>query len=283
MALTKERQRAWLNQSREEILDPAREIIDPHHHLWRTSGLPEYVLADLWEDTQSGHNIVKTVFMECGAEYRDSGPNHLKPVGETEFVRATASASAMHGKAEIAGIVAHAHLDMDVGLLKETLRAHEAAGDGLFKGIRHGGAHDPGKNLGWMNATPHTDLFSRDAFRRGGRKEETRKDHSAFGRVVENQHGVRSNHARAVVRTGPPAVRARARRRLRRDGEGQKTETEKAFRKRRRRRAPVRRRGFGGVRSEVEAVREPADPRADDGARLPAPGRAPQQMQAREV
>ena len=95
MPLTKESQRAWLNQSREEILDPAREIIDPHHHLWRHSGLPEYLLADLWEDTQSGHNIVKTVFMECGAEYRQSGPGHLKAVGETEFVRAAAAASAL--------------------------------------------------------------------------------------------------------------------------------------------------------------------------------------------
>jgi predicted TIM-barrel fold metal-dependent hydrolase len=167
MPLTKESQRAWLNQSREEILDPAREIIDPHHHLWRHSGLPEYLLADLWEDTQSGHNIVKTVFMECGAEYRQSGPGHLKAVGETEFVRAAAAASAVPGKAEIAGIVAHADLDMDQGLLKETLQAHETAGNGLFKGIRHGGAHDPGKNLRWMNATPHADLFSRDRFRRG--------------------------------------------------------------------------------------------------------------------
>ena len=120
---------------------------------WRRSSMPEYVLPDLWEDTQSGHNIVKTVFMECGAEYHRAGPDHLKVVGETEFVRATATASAVPGKAEIAGIVAHANLDMDQGLLKETLQAHETAGDGLFKGIRHGGAHDPGKNLGWMNAT----------------------------------------------------------------------------------------------------------------------------------
>ena len=167
MALTKESQRAWLNQGREEIIDPEREIIDPHHHLWRRSSMPEYVLPDLWEDTQSGHNIVKTVFMECGAEYHRSGPDHLKTVGETEFVRATAAASAVPGKAEIAGIVAHAKLDTDQELLKETLQAHETAGGGLFKGIRHGGAHDPGKNLGWMNATPHADLFSRDAFRRG--------------------------------------------------------------------------------------------------------------------
>ena len=32
MALTKE-QRAWLAQHTEEIIDPGREIIDPHHHV----------------------------------------------------------------------------------------------------------------------------------------------------------------------------------------------------------------------------------------------------------
>ena len=69
MALTKEQQRAWLDLTQEEIVDPSREIIDPHHHMWRTSGLPVYLLEDLWDDTESGHNIVKTVFMECGAEY----------------------------------------------------------------------------------------------------------------------------------------------------------------------------------------------------------------------
>lgn len=167
MALTKETQRAWLNQHREETIDPAREIIDPHHHLWRNSGLPEYLLPDLWEDTDSGHNITKTVFMECGAEYRRSGPEHLKVVGETEFVHRAAIESRVQGKAEIAGIVAHADLDQDAGLLREVLQAHEVAGDGLFKGIRHGGAHDPGKNLRWGDATPHPDLFARPGFQRG--------------------------------------------------------------------------------------------------------------------
>ena len=27
---------------------------------------PVYLLEDLWEDTESGHRIVKTVFMEVG-------------------------------------------------------------------------------------------------------------------------------------------------------------------------------------------------------------------------
>ena len=167
MALTKKSQRDWLNLTREEPIDPEREIIDPHHHLWRTSGLPSYVLEDLWEDTESGHKIVKTVFMECGAEYRKSGPQHLRAVGETEFVKDTALASIGQGKAEIAGIVAYADLDQDNGLVREVLQAHEEYGAGFFRGIRHGGAHDPGKSLGWLNATPHANLFERDNFRRG--------------------------------------------------------------------------------------------------------------------
>ena len=93
MALTTQSQRAWLNLTIEESVDSKREIIDPHHHLWRTGGLPSYVLEDLWEDTDSGHNIIKTVFMECGAEYRKTGPQHLRAVGETEFVRDIALAS----------------------------------------------------------------------------------------------------------------------------------------------------------------------------------------------
>jgi predicted TIM-barrel fold metal-dependent hydrolase len=167
MALTSETQRAWLNLTSEGVVDPMREIIDPHHHLWRRSGLPTYLLEDLWEDTQCGHNIVKTVFMECGAEYRSSGPAHLQVVGETEFVRDLALASRGQGKAEIAGIVGHADLDQDEALLREVLNAHEDAGAGFFRGIRHGGAHDPGRNLGWVNATPHANLFERKVFRRG--------------------------------------------------------------------------------------------------------------------
>ena len=74
----------WHAQVIEEIIDPERPIFDPHHHLWRAD-MP-YEIGDLWADTQTGHNIVGTVFIECGAEYRTEGPRHLRPVGETEFV-----------------------------------------------------------------------------------------------------------------------------------------------------------------------------------------------------
>ncbi|MCB1645576.1 MAG: amidohydrolase, partial [Pseudomonadales bacterium] len=71
----------WLDSVREEIIDPDRPIIDPHHHLWRRPDGNDYVLADLWRDTGSGHNVVKTVFVECHAEYLTEGPEHLRPVG----------------------------------------------------------------------------------------------------------------------------------------------------------------------------------------------------------
>ncbi|MCH8265775.1 MAG: hypothetical protein IIC10_10285, partial [Proteobacteria bacterium] len=54
---------AWLDQVREEIIEPERPIIDPHHHLWKHRFGHDYLLPELWADTGSGHNIVKTAFM----------------------------------------------------------------------------------------------------------------------------------------------------------------------------------------------------------------------------
>ena len=80
----------WLTRVQEEILDPERPIVDPHHHLWHHPGLPVYEVDQLWIDTQNGHNIEKTVFMECGTDYREDGPEELRSLGEVEFVLADA-------------------------------------------------------------------------------------------------------------------------------------------------------------------------------------------------
>jgi L-fuconolactonase len=167
MALTREDQRAWLDLVQEETLDPDRVIVDPHHHMWRSVGgaLPPFLLEDLWADTDSGHHVTQTVFMECGAEYRDDGPEHLKAIGETEFVTAAAKSSRGSGKAVISGIVGHTDLLADPGLIREALDAHIDASDGLFRGIRHGGAHDPDRVMHWGDATPHPDLYERSTFR----------------------------------------------------------------------------------------------------------------------
>jgi L-fuconolactonase len=160
----------WLALVQEEILEPARPIIDPHHHLWATpTRWGAYMLPDLWADTGSGHNIEKTVFIDCGASYRSDGPLHLRPVGESEFVAAIAAESARTpGRAHIVGIVAHANLTLDAGELKEVLEAHEAAAAGLFRGIRHAGPSDSTgalANAGRGAPCP----YSREDFRAGVR------------------------------------------------------------------------------------------------------------------
>lgn len=134
---------AWVSQVVEEALEPGLPICDPHHHLWLDTGHTgwPYALADLHADTGSGHNVIRTVFLECGAEYRTDGPSQLRPVGETEFVRVQAEASAGSGQAEIAGIIGSADLALGDGV-EDVLAAHEVAGGGRFRGIRYITAQD---------------------------------------------------------------------------------------------------------------------------------------------
>ena len=130
----------WLDQVTEDIVDPDREIIDPHHHLFSGGRLGEYLVPELLADTGSGHRVTHTVHVECGHAYRTDGPAHLRPVGETEFVARAAAESEQLGGALIAGLVAHADLRLPLPQLDAVLDAHEAAGGGLFKGIRHSGS-----------------------------------------------------------------------------------------------------------------------------------------------
>src|SRR6201988_3143340 len=74
----------WLLRHTEEIIDPARPIVDPHHHLWDRGGL-RYMIEDMAEDIASGHNIVATVYVDCRSMYRATGPEAFRPVGEAEF------------------------------------------------------------------------------------------------------------------------------------------------------------------------------------------------------
>ena len=50
-------------------------------------------LQDFLEDLNSGHNTVATVFLQCHAMYRATGPEERKAVGETEFVADIAAMS----------------------------------------------------------------------------------------------------------------------------------------------------------------------------------------------
>ena len=160
---------SWLSQVTEDILEPGRRIVDPHHHLWRDRRGRAYLLDDLHADTSSGHDIRKTVFVECRSSYRDDGPEYLRCVGETEFVAEIAVASAaVQGAATIAAIVAHADLSRG-NAVEEVLEAHEKAGRGLFRGIRHSGARDPHPEALSIAGRAPAGLYARDDFRTGMR------------------------------------------------------------------------------------------------------------------
>ena len=155
----------WLGLVREEILDPEREIVDPHHHLWHRPDW-NYELTELWADTGAGHHVVQTVFLECGSNYYTDGPVHFQPVGETAYVADIAAASTQNAnQATIAGIVGRADLRQEN--LDEILDAHEAAGDGLFRGIRDAGARDPHPEALMIAGRAPAGLYADPDFRRG--------------------------------------------------------------------------------------------------------------------
>ena len=147
----------WLAQVAEPAIDPARPIIDPHHHLWNRQGA-HYLLPDLLEDLAAGHTIEATVFLECRSMYRAGGDPDLQCVGETEFVAGVAamSESGGYGPTRIcAGIVGYAELGLgnNVG---RVLEAHVAASGGRLRGIRNGTTHhpDPASRGAMVNRPP---------------------------------------------------------------------------------------------------------------------------------
>jgi L-fuconolactonase len=122
----------------ETALEPDLPICDPHHHL-RERANDRYFLEEFIRDTGTGHNIVTTVCVENRAQYRNSGPEEMKPVGETEFfdsVSARAAAAPRLSTAVAAGIVGHADL-ISGEAVSEVLEAHLKASPSRFRGIRH--------------------------------------------------------------------------------------------------------------------------------------------------
>ena len=158
---------AWLDQVVEPIVDPERVIVDPHHHFWHHERFP-YLLENLWMDTSSGHRVEQTVFVECASSYRSEGPEHLRPVGETEFVAEIAAASQRGepGRAVVSGIVSYANLTLGEQL-EEVLNAHEQAGQGLFRGIRHDAAVSPLPREYKLFGRAPEGLYFDASFRRG--------------------------------------------------------------------------------------------------------------------
>ena len=162
----------WLALRREEALDPERPIVDPHHHLWgerQWSGLmAAYLAPQLLEDMTGSHNVVKSVFVDCLSNYDPDREPHMQPVGETEFVADQADYTDAAGGPTIAGIVSHADL-LRGEAVEEVLAAHDAAGGGRFRGIRHATGWDPSDEVHDSHHGPFEHMMEATEFRAGAR------------------------------------------------------------------------------------------------------------------
>lgn len=123
----------WLRLGEEQAIEPTLPIIDAHHHFYDRPGWT-YLQAEYLADATSGHAVEASVYMQALARYRAGGPVAMAPVGETEFVVAS---TADVSRPQVAkGIVGYADLRLGAEVAA-VLEAHQAAGQGRFKGVRH--------------------------------------------------------------------------------------------------------------------------------------------------
>lgn len=176
----------------ETIIEPKMPIIDSHHHLWdrrdlgyrsetgvrllkgerRWSRSEYYLLDELRKDTESGHNIRATVFIECRSMYRADTKTGQRFVGEVEFANGIAAMSASGGYGSTvvcAGIIGHADLDKP-DEVEDVLTLQVEAGGGRFRGIRQWAACDKdARVLGRLSGLVQPGLYCDPAFRKGFR------------------------------------------------------------------------------------------------------------------
>ena len=166
----------WRDLVQELPIDPELPIIDAHHHVWDVSALPDIEAygqdAFLADKARSGHNIVATVSVDCRTNYRDTGPERLRLLGETEYVERIANeANRLGGRyaGACAVIVPTANL-LEGAAVGEVLDMHREL-SGRVRGIRLLTAFDehfpapPGRPPGIPERMPG--MLMRPDFREG--------------------------------------------------------------------------------------------------------------------
>ena len=131
----------WRDLVQEVAIDPRLPIIDAHHHVWDASPLPDIEAygpdAFLSEKAGSGHNIVATVSVDCRTNYRNTGPERLRILGETEYIERVANEATRRGgryAGACAAIIPTANL-LDGAAVGEMLDMHREL-SGRVRGIR---------------------------------------------------------------------------------------------------------------------------------------------------
>jgi len=157
-----------LGRGNEEPLEPRLPICDSHHHLWDGPGdRGTYLIDGFLAEMSDGQRIEKTLFVECGTKYREDGPVEMRPVGETEFIKAIAPTPKGHGDRRIdiaAGIIAFADLTLGTAVAP-VLEAHIEAGGGRLRGVRQSCTWDPDPSI--ISFAPGPDMMEDEKFRDG--------------------------------------------------------------------------------------------------------------------
>lgn len=161
----------WLARALPQApIDPDLPIIDAHMHLWHRDNGHRYFVDDYAKDLlASGHNVAATVFVECHAMYRKTGPQHLRCVGETDFAvgMGAIADSGIYTEARVAAAIV-GYADLTLGeRTRETLLAHLEAGRGRFKGVRQGAKWDADPVVKGQVAADQPGLYLEPEFGRG--------------------------------------------------------------------------------------------------------------------
>jgi len=156
----------WLAQLVESAFEPDWEVVDPHHHFFSSDDFfQRYDLDSLHADT-AAHRVTQTVFLQCGEHHFTSGPEALRPVGETMWVDGIATAARSRpDAAQIGGIVGTAELRLGAQV-GEVLDAHARASR-LFRGIRFAAAYDEADEVPVMTPVTNATLYRDADFRAG--------------------------------------------------------------------------------------------------------------------
>lgn len=153
------------NEHKEDVLEPELMICDAHHHLMNHPAYM-YSLNDFQRDLATGHHVTSTVFVEASCHYRNSGPEHFRPVGETEFARGVQEQTQNAGTQVAQAIVAFADLTL-ADRVAAVLDAHLEASAGTLKGIRQNATRDACPELHSGYDLPGPELYERSDFRAG--------------------------------------------------------------------------------------------------------------------
>lgn len=156
----------WLALHSEPVINASIPVVDAHHHLWRHYGKP-YMVEDFADDLVSGHNVVASVYVECGSMYREHGPDMLRPLGEIEFAADVAlKAAGGTGPRVCDAVVGTADLSLGESI-RDMLETAVEAGRGHLRGIRRTTAWDADEELTANLIRRRPGMLGEPSFREG--------------------------------------------------------------------------------------------------------------------